>query len=87
MKYFAGIELGATVRIGDILAIPGDTDAGLVVRGIVPRDKKTGAIGWVELSAKVIPAEEIDKVAEKEKRTVVVPDKLLKRERRLPGKK
>ena len=61
----------ATVRAGDILVMPPPVDAGLIVLNVVPKDKKSKTIGWVELSPKYIPLDEIDKKAKAEKRTVV----------------
>lgn len=59
------------VREGDILVLPEAFDAGLVVRGIVPRDPKRKTIGWAELSGVPIPLADVEKVAKAEKRTVV----------------
>ena len=59
------------MRAGDILVMPPPVDAGLIVLNVVPKDKKSKTIGWVELSPKYIPLDEIDKKAKAEKRTVV----------------
>lgn len=64
-------EQEAKVSEGDILVVGKPVNAGLVVKAIVPPDKTTKVIGWVELSGFHVPLDEVEKVAKDEKRKVV----------------
>ena len=64
-------EETATVRAGDILVLPTPVNAGLVVLNIVPKDEMSKTIGWVELSPKYIPLNDVEQAGKDQKRAVV----------------